>query len=34
MLVHLIDLRYADRAGAGFGTVSVPIVTPPASGPP
>lgn len=27
-LVHLIDLRYADRPGAGFGTVTIPIVTP------
>lgn len=33
-VVHLIDLRYADHAGAGFGTVSIPIVSPPASGPP
>jgi inner membrane protein len=43
-LVHLIDLRYADRADAGFGTVTVPVRTqlrasvpasdPPASSPP
>ena len=25
VLVHLIDLRYADRAGAGFGSVTVPL---------
>jgi inner membrane protein len=24
-LVHLIDLRYADRPGAGFGSVTVPV---------
>jgi inner membrane protein len=24
-LVHLIDLRYADRPGAGFGTVTIPV---------
>ena len=23
--VHLIDLRYADRPGAGFGTVTIPV---------
>jgi hypothetical protein len=33
--VHLIDLRYADRPGAGFGTVTVAAASPPpASGPP
>jgi hypothetical protein len=33
--VHLIDLRYADRAGAGFGSVTVAAASPPpASGPP
>jgi inner membrane protein len=33
--VHLIDLRYADRPGAGFGSVTVALVSPPpASGPP
>jgi inner membrane protein len=32
--VHLIDLRYADRAGAGFGSVTVVAASPPpASGP-
>jgi inner membrane protein len=24
-LVHLIDLRYADRPGAGFGSVTIPV---------
>ena len=33
-VVHLIDLRYADRPGAAFGAVSIPLVSPPASGPP
>jgi hypothetical protein len=34
-LVHLIDLRYADRADAGFGSVTVPVLIPlPASAPP
>jgi inner membrane protein len=34
-LVHLIDLRYADRPGAGFGAVAIPVpVSPgPASSP-
>jgi inner membrane protein len=33
--VHLIDLRYADRPGAGFGSVTVALATPPpASAPP
>jgi len=33
--VHLIDLRYADRPGAGFGSVTVAAASPPpASGPP
>jgi inner membrane protein len=27
-LVHLIDLRYADRPGAGFGSVTVAVVIP------
>jgi inner membrane protein len=27
-LVHLIDLRYADRANAGFGSVTVPVLIP------
>jgi inner membrane protein len=32
---HLIDLRYADRPGAGFGSVTVAAASPPpASGPP
>jgi len=32
--VHLIDLRYADRPGAGFGSVTVAVASPPpASGP-
>jgi inner membrane protein len=26
-LVHLIDLRYADRPGAGFGSVTLPLIT-------
>jgi inner membrane protein len=30
-LVHLIDLRYADRPGASFGSVTVPVLIPPAS---
>lgn len=29
-LIHLIDLRYADRPGAGFGTVTVTAASPPA----
>ena len=36
-LVHLIDLRYADRPGAGFGSVTIPVAglsPPPASAPP
>lgn len=34
-LVHLIDLRYADRPGVGFGSVTVPVLIPPrASAPP
>jgi inner membrane protein len=33
--VHLIDLRYADRPGAGFGSVTVAVASlPAASGPP
>jgi len=33
--VHLIDLRYADHPGAGFGSVTVAAASPPpASGPP
>ena len=33
--VHLIDLRYADRPGAGFGSVTIAAASPPpASGPP
>jgi inner membrane protein len=33
--VHLIDLRYADRPGVGFGSVTVALATlPPASEPP
>jgi inner membrane protein len=37
-LVHLIDLRYADRPGAGFGSVTIPLPeltlpAPPASAP-
>jgi inner membrane protein len=30
-LIHLIDLRYADRAGAGFGAVTVTSADPPAA---
>ena len=30
-LIHLIDLRYADRAGAGFGSVTVAVASPPAA---
>jgi inner membrane protein len=26
-LVHLIDLRYADRPGSGFGSVTLPLIT-------
>jgi inner membrane protein len=34
-LVHLIDLRYASGPDAGFGAVTVPVLSPPpASGPP
>jgi hypothetical protein len=25
VVVHLVDLRYADRPGAGFATVSIPV---------
>jgi inner membrane protein len=28
-LIHLIDLRYADRPGAGFGSVTIPVASPP-----
>ena len=28
-LVHLIDLRYADRPGAGFGSVTIPVALSP-----
>ena len=28
-LVHLVDLRYADAAGTGFGTVTIALATPP-----
>ncbi|MGH7498632.1 MAG: metal-dependent hydrolase [Gemmatimonadales bacterium] len=31
-LVHMIDLRYADRPGKGFGTVTIPVAASPASG--
>lgn len=27
-IVHLVDLRYADRPGSGFATVSIPVRTP------
>ncbi len=30
-LVYLIDLRYADRPDAPFGSVAIPVLTPPAS---
>jgi inner membrane protein len=30
-LIHLIDLRYADRPGAGFGTVTLAVAAPPAA---
>jgi inner membrane protein len=30
-LVHLIDLRYADRADAGFGSITVPVLLPAAA---
>ncbi len=26
-LVHLVDLRYADRPGSGFGSLTVPIAS-------
>jgi inner membrane protein len=32
-VVHIVDLRYADRPGAGFGSVSIPVTIPPVSGP-
>ena len=30
-LIHLIDLRYADRPGAGFGSVTVAVPVSPTS---
>ncbi|MEP7175477.1 MAG: metal-dependent hydrolase [Gemmatimonadales bacterium] len=33
-LVHLIDLRYADHPDAGFGTLTVALLTPPRASPP
>jgi inner membrane protein len=30
-LIHLMDLRYADRPDAGFGTVTVAVASPPAA---
>jgi hypothetical protein len=30
-LIHLIDLRYADRPGVGFGTVTIAVASPPAA---
>jgi inner membrane protein len=30
-LIHLIDLRYADRPGAGFGTVTLAVASPPSA---
>ncbi|MGH7525692.1 MAG: metal-dependent hydrolase [Gemmatimonadales bacterium] len=32
-LVHIVDLRYADRPGSGFGSLTVPIAIQPASAP-
>ncbi len=32
-LVHIVDLRYAERPGTGFGTVTISLARPPASGP-
>ena len=32
-LVHLVDLRYADRPGARFGAVTLPLLIPPAFAP-
>jgi inner membrane protein len=32
-VVHIVDLRYADRPGVRFGAVSVPVTIPPAAGP-
>jgi hypothetical protein len=30
-LVHIVDLRYADRPGVSFGALSVPVILPEAS---
>jgi inner membrane protein len=32
-LVHIVDLRYAERPGSGFGAVTIRLAHPPASGP-
>jgi inner membrane protein len=32
-LVHIVDLRYADRPGTGFGAVTISLAHPPASAP-
>ena len=32
-LVHIVDLRYAERPGTGFGTVTISLARPPASAP-
>ena len=32
-LVHIVDLRYAERPGTGFGTVTISLAHPPASAP-
>jgi inner membrane protein len=32
--VHLIDLRYAERPGTGFGMATIPVASRPSSGPP
>jgi hypothetical protein len=31
VIVHIVDLRYADRPGVGFGAVSIPVGDPPQS---
>jgi hypothetical protein len=28
VIVHIVDLRYADRPGVGFGAVSIPVDVP------
>jgi hypothetical protein len=30
-LIQLVDLRYTDHPGAGFGSVTIPVASPPAA---